>query len=990
MVFLAIGSGLLIPRVNINTDLTRYLPEDSPMKQGIERMKEDFPDLDTRMRTLCVMFTVPIDVDAMREELAPFTEGLVDMGLRESPPYTLFQYRISGSGDPLVLKRAVQEHFGDQVVVEISGEEKMPPDLVFILVLGVSLAFLILIVMCASLMEVVLFLVTMGIAVLINMGTNAFLSSVSMITSTLVAVLQLVLTMDYSIIVANRYRQEKARCTDHKAAMEVALSGAMPSVLSSALTTIVSLLMLVFMRFKIGTDIGVVLSKGVLCSLICNFTVLPALTLWADKAIDATQKRVPALPATRLARFEMRYRIPLAVLFVALFAGAFVLQKRTVISFSAFWPTEITSEFPPQNPMMLLYSTEDEAAVPPLLDTLDSDPLVVSAISYPGLAVRAYTASEMVERFSSLSPMMSDDLLEMVYYARAHPVRDERFSLAELQDFAEELSDRGLVPEGFDMASLERRFKALTDVPDPEPSPEVPSEPEPVPEVPAVDTMAVVPLPASDTTRTPSDSLVEAQPVVVDTVPHKTGWLTYEEATRQRSSRELASLAGISRTQASLIYRMAGRSGRGASGTMSLHELARFAVTEVLPDKRYASFVSKEQKEELYRKLHMLDSVVAAGPPLPVEEEQASPVPEEAAPAVDSLAAGAGVEAVELVQEIESKPEPEPVMEPEPEPTPLERLAEMAFSGERYTAAQTGRALRAAGIPVSQRDLELMYLYAASRRDSDPEARMTVSGLVTYLADTLLVDPAFSRFVDDASRQQLTEAKEMLAGNIGALRSDRSSIAAIVTDYPRESSETFAFVDSLQVMSDRALPGEHYLVGESVMFRELKESFPAELLLLTLLTIASIFLIVAITFKSMLIPVFLVVTVLTGVYFNVYASGLGGNTMFFLSYLIVQSILMGAIIDYSILITHYYLESRKANGVAEALVDAYKGSGHSILTSGLIIVLTPMLMYMTISDRMIAMILKSLSIGAFSAILIILLVLPGMLAFCDRLIRKPK
>jgi predicted RND superfamily exporter protein len=137
--------------------------------------------------------------------------------------------------------------------------------------------------------------------------------------------------------------------------------------------------------------------------------------------------------------------------------------------------------------------------------------------------------------------------------------------------------------------------------------------------------------------------------------------------------------------------------------------------------------------------------------------------------------------------------------------------------------------------------------------------------------------------------------------------------------------------------------------------------------------------------------VLLIMTVLSGVYINVYVSGLGGNTLFFLAYLIVQSILMGATIDYSILLTNYYRESRHAgSAVRKALADAYRGAGHTILTSGLIIVLTPTLMFLLIDDPMIAMILKSLAIGAFSAILIILLVLPGVLAIGDRLVTKKK
>ncbi len=993
MVVLAVVGGLMVPRIRINSDMTLYLPDDSPMKRGIDRMAEDFPQIDTRMRSLDVMFTEPVDLEEVQAELAVLTGGLTVSSLREAPPYTLIQYTVTNEVDPFALQETVEKTYGDRVVVEITGEDKMPPDLVPILMLGVGLAFLILLIMCSSVMEALLFIVTMGIAVALNMGTNALLPHVSMITNSLAAVLQLVLSMDFSIIIMNRYRQEKSRCPDSVSAMEGALVRAAPSVLSSALTTIVSLLMLVFMRFKIGADIGIVLSKGVFFSLVCNFTVLPALILMSQRAIAATGKKVPVLPAARLARFEMKYRIPLAILFVALFVSTIVLQRRTVISFSAIWPNEITVKFPPQNPVMLLYDTNDEAAVPALLDSLSEDPLVATCVSYPGMVLEGYTVPEMTERFAAFSPMLTEDLLRIVYYARSHPGRTERFSLQELQDVAGSLSGQGLLPEDMDVASLADQLLA-------EPSEKPVQKPKPAKPVPDPEPMAESEAPA-DTLSFTTDSLAAAPVILPEpvlppdsaAVEIPAGRFTYEEATQQRTSRQIAELVGIGRTQASLIFRMAGRTGKGASGTMSLYEFVRYVNSDVRTDKRYASFISKSQASELDLTMRQLDSAVAAGPVMPRVE---SVVPEPAA--ADSLQTfvPADSTAVSQTDSVDSiglapvKPIPEePVVEePEPEPTPLEKLAEMAFSGQRYSAAQTGRALRAAGIPVQQSDVDLLFLYAGSQRDFDPEQRMSVSELVNYLSDTLLVDPAFGRFVDDSAKEQISDARQMLGEQVGALRSERSSIAAVITDYERESPGTFAFIDRLRALSDRELPGEHYLIGESVMFEELRDGFPSELLLLTLLTVISIFLIVALTFRSPVIPVFLIITVLSGVYINVFASGLGGNRLFFLAYLIVQGILMGAIIDYSILLTSYYRESRRQNDILTALTDAYRGAGHSILTSGLIIVLTPFLMFATISDQMIAMILKGLGIGALSAILIILLVLPGVLAVCDRFVKK--
>ncbi|MBR0083386.1 MAG: MMPL family transporter, partial [Bacteroidales bacterium] len=154
---------------------------------------------------------------------------------------------------------------------------------------------------------------------------------------------------------------------------------------------------------------------------------------------------------------------------------------------------------------------------------------------------------------------------------------------------------------------------------------------------------------------------------------------------------------------------------------------------------------------------------------------------------------------------------------------------------------------------------------------------------------------------------------------------------------------------------------------------------------------ASIFIIVALTFKSLVIPVLLILAVMSGVYANVVASGLGGNTMYFMSYLIVQSILMGATIDYCILFMSYYRDYRKKCNVPHSIMAAYRGATHSILTSGLILIMAPFSMSLIISDKLVATILKCLASGALAAVLVIFLLLPAMIAICDPLIvPKPK
>ena len=144
--------------------------------------------------------------------------------------------------------------------------------------------------------------------------------------------------------------------------------------------------------------------------------------------------------------------------------------------------------------------------------------------------------------------------------------------------------------------------------------------------------------------------------------------------------------------------------------------------------------------------------------------------------------------------------------------------------------------------------------------------------------------------------------------------------------------------------------------------------------------------IVAITFRSLLIPLPLLMTILAGIYANIWASGLGGHSLYYMSYLIIQGILMGATIDYTILFMTCYLAGRRSGTVAEALEGAYRDASHSILTSGLILAIVPYAMSVIMSDKVIASILSSLAIGTAVILLFVFFLLPGVIAAMDPLL----
>lgn len=1003
MLAVTVGCGLLIPRININSDMTLYLPDDSRMKQGLDTMKTVFPDLDMNAYVVSAMFRNVEDKLTLTQDILEF-KGLEKlMGTRDSGEYTLFQFSVADGADPKAIAARIRERYGDEVVVETNANSIMPDNILFILIAGVVMVFGILFLMCSSFMEAFLFILTICFAVVMNMGTNAFLPSVSMLTNTIVAVLQLVLSMDYSIILMNRYRQEKAKTDDSVEAMGNALSLAAPPIMSSCLTTVVGLVMLVFMKFKLGMDLGIVLSKGVVCSLISIFTMLPALVLLCEKAIKATEKKVFLIGTDPLADFEHRFGIPLAIFFVLVFAGSYVLHNRTELSFANVWTSEISDRFAPQNPLMVLYHNEDEEAVIGLVDSVSQEEKVSAALSYPSLILKKHTVPEMADHLRGLlgmSPdaasavdttLLNEDMLKIVYYAITHPQRDERMSFGDIQELGEDLSSSGLVPDSLDVETMIAQYASrLMPAEEPQPAP-VASQEEAAE---AQMQQTAVPTEVSPAVQMPVDSTATAAlPQQADTsaVTAPASRFNYENVTREIDSPQLADFLGFDRSQAATIYRMAGKK----NGVMSPRDFIRFIYDKVLTNKLYKTFISKSQTRDLAVARHQMDSAYLAGPtPVPAVQPGEAPTVQEM-PQADTLATAAPALAdarQTAADSLSASPAEQPkVIVPEKPGTPLEVLTDMALSGRKYTSSRIHSALSAAGIDIDANLVDLIFLVYGSRTAFEDSTKLSTGDLLDFVTGDLLTDETFSPFIDDNARTMLSGMKEQMSEGLGALRGERFSMAAIVTDFPVESKETHLFIDRLSDECDTLLgENDYYIIGEPVMYKEMKEGFKKELSLITILTVAAIFLIVVLTFRSVVIPILLIMTVLSGVYVNVFVSGIGGDTMLYLAYLIVQSILVGSTIDYGILFSSYYVESRAAYDVRESLRRAYRGSIHTIMTSGLIITVAPYVMSLLMTDPTLKSILSSLAVGAVAVIVLILLVLPATLAALDRVVVRKR
>ena len=710
MACLTLICAFLSRQVVVNYDMTKYLPDDSAMKKGMDIMAEEFPSLgaDKSIRVMAEGLDAQQQAELLnRLKGIPYVESVAHDGSEKyhRGNFSLFVISTSyeyGSREERSIESALERDFREDPIVfrnDNPGADGVPA---MLLTVAVGILVIILVVMCKSWFEPLLFLLNIGIAVMINEGTNVFLGTISYVTSSMAAVLQLVLSIDYSVMLVNRYRQEKAGGLEKRDAMAAALRNCFSSVSGSALTTAVGLLALAFMHFRIGLDLGIVLAKGVLISLVCVLTVLPGIVLLGDRLIEKTEKKTPQVSLGWLARAGYRRRFLLSLVFIVMFAAFYFLQGGTRIAYTLAKVDPIADLFPPENPLVLVYENRDEDAVAELAETLRQRDDVNQVISWPDLFGKAYTSEELFGVLDSLTASM----------------------------------------------------------------------------------------------------------------------------------------------------------GMDAGG--------EFSFSPALLDTAYSFY----------------------------------------------------------------------------------------FAGSSAPASQQ---------------------------------KMTVPELFAYVRGTLLNNRLFSGMISPQIRDMIAGAQEKLDGGMRMLKSDRYSRLIAYTSLPVESEQTEALLTMLTEAGEK-LSGAYYLIGNSAMSYEMQGTFSDELRTITVMTAAAIFLIVLISSRSLVVPALLVLIVQCGVYITVTVVGWQGYSIYFLALLIVECILMGATIDYGILLTSYYRESRKRQSPPEALKTAYEGSIHTIMTSGMILVLVTAIIGYTYDDPTVAEICRTISTGAFSAILLVLLVLPGLLAALDRLL----
>ena len=442
-VILAIFSLYLGTKVNINEDIMKYLPETSEIKIGKDIMDEEFIEQDSSV--LNVMFKGLSDTE--KEDTLKKLESIngVSSVLYENTDeynrdkYTLYVLNVDDYDHSKTAENVYNE-VNEMKPEAMSGSiysEWKPVLQIWIVVVAIAMAMIILTILSESYIEPWLYLISIGVAVFINKGTNIIFPSVSNITDSIVAILQLALSMDYSIMLSNRYRQEREKEKDKTKAMKNALYNSFKAILSSSITTVVGLLALVFMSFTIGRDLGLVLAKGVVLSLVSIFFCLPGLLVLCDKLIMNSKKKTINFNLKGLGKYSYKTRWVQLVFIIVSFIAAYILKGNIGILYTGTQQDEVGKHFPSTNQIAIIYENKYDEIITKYCKSIEDDEKANQVLCYGNTINEKLAYNELNQKFKDLGQdtEIDDYLIKIIYYNYYNKNTKDSMTLSEFTKF---------------------------------------------------------------------------------------------------------------------------------------------------------------------------------------------------------------------------------------------------------------------------------------------------------------------------------------------------------------------------------------------------------------------------------------------------------------------------------------------------------------------------------------------------------------------------
>ncbi len=887
--------------VKQNYDMTEYLPSDTDTSRGLAVMNGEFG---ANNNVLLMLDINEGEVDDMKTRLGAIdgvTLVTVDSYRDGKALYLLTLGGDEYSSEAKATLNAIREFLGSENyalsggLVSSSGlEHKLKIEIPIIMIVAVVIIFCVLLLTSHSWLEPVVFAIVLLCAVLINMGSNIIFGEISYITFAVSAILQIALAMDYSIILLHGFTARKNKGMSKEEALIDALEYNMRPISSSGLTTIAGLISLLFMTFTIGFDIGIVLAKGILISLLSVFLLMPSLILIFSKALDKTAHKPIPLGGGKIAGFSISGRKVITVIMAAVIVAACILQFGNTYTFTG-WDESVGQQAIIDN-----FGYVNQAVV-----IIDKE--------------RAYDR-EVQEKFeNSLKELKNDDGDPALKSVNAWATLSLDYDMLKGNLNVDMGSIKPVVSElfgGTKVGDIERAFSEL-------------------------------------------DGNIYALKI---------------------SRRALSLLIkGIDGSMLDSVYETLSQNGEMTvqSALNNFNRLGIMVQAAVPTEIKRAISILKDNKEEVN------DALSGLLPPVLESLEQKY---------------GAEQDLFDIEFDFGGL---------------YEQICEAVFGTNKIVVSKLDEMLSAADGKITDIAVtkEMIRLFAHTGMQNEQIDRLlssisdggevALSEFAEYVCEHRNADVITASFdgkaigvmtllhlfgdtLSDALGDKLTGLLATLKSNF--IGSGHGRIILLM-DLPQDGEATFASIEAIKSAATECF-GENDLAGSSMTVKDISDAFSSDLLKINLVTIISIFLIIAVLFRSITLPVILVFVIQGAIWITMALYAITGTPIFFMSYIICLCIQMGATIDYGILISSNYRHNRASMEKREAIIEAVRSAMPTIFTSGLILIAAGFIIGFISTVMPIYSIGIMLGIGTIISILLILFLLPAVLYIFDKAIFK--
>ncbi len=497
---LIVYCGVCIPKVEVEYDISTFLPAKTDTKLALDIMEDEFVTYGTT--TVMIKNITYGNAEKLHSEIKNI-DGVKSFSFDDGEDCykdACAKFSITFVGDDED-ERAVAAYDCVVKLLDESGYEYVVPapfiddyadtlasEMVIILAIAAAVIILVLLFTSKSFAEIIAFPLVFIVAAVLNMGTNYWLGTISFVSNTVCIVLQLALAIDYSIILCHRFTEEKDKTpTDPEGALITALSKAIPEIASSSLTTVSGLVALMFMQLRLGYDLGMVLAKSIIWSLFTVFLLMPGILMSLSKLMDKSRHRnfVPKIRFWGKGITKARY--VLIPIFVVLFGvGAALSQQVTYVYSSNAIDTSRPTEtkiaqdecadvFGYDNMFVILVPKGDYERERYVLDTVESDPLIDSALGISNIEIKdGYYLSDSISYRDfndmteiglsrSLNVFRAYAILNEDYWAvQSSRIEDYRVTIIEMLDFVFDHDD-WLALDGKDKEDFDELKDTLKD-----------------------------------------------------------------------------------------------------------------------------------------------------------------------------------------------------------------------------------------------------------------------------------------------------------------------------------------------------------------------------------------------------------------------------------------------------------------------------------------------------------------------------------------------